>query len=487
MNPMPVLPTGPVESTEAVQLDEEVPELVCNHDDARSMTAGTAGRVPDDIAVETEEVKTSERRLCDTLSPGIDSVETQEVKTLPPTETSERKLCDTLSPGVASVETVDLKTLHEGEASERKLCDTLSPGVASVETADLKTLHESEASERKLCDTLSPGVDFVKTEEVKSLPTSESSERKLCDTLSPGVDSVETEGLSHAHLREKTLPEDEISEEKMCDASCAVYESVQESVGETEDLSRAHSRETQERRTVWYDKRSRLRRFEAGDEVLLLLQQSGQPLVVFSKGSYTIIWSVRGSNYLVSTPDRRRGRRLCPVNMPKPYFSRDPPPLEPKVPVCIILRPAVAVCDEVDDVAACASKTWDPGGSAPTRLAVNAASVVKAGKVPMQEDREKVEPKHIAPTKKRELLFCYLYCSTLFMCYSSNHRSNLCFPICIITLYICALQPINLECTDYQTFQKLWERSQKLNRWALLCTIYSVHCFQHTSCVNRLC
>ncbi|XP_071520846.1 uncharacterized protein [Panulirus ornatus] len=333
MNPMPVLPTGPVESTEAVQLDEEVPELVCNHDDARSMTAGTAGRVPDDIAVETEEVKTSER-----------------------------KLCDTLSPGVASVETVDLETLHESEASERKLCDTLSPGVSSVETADLKTLHESEASERKLCDTLSPGVDFVKTEEVKSLPTSESSERKLCDTLSPGVDSVETEGLSHAHLREKTLPEDEISEEKMCDASSAVYESVQESVGETEDLSRAHSRETQERRTVWYDKRSRLRRFEAGDEVLLLLQQSGQPLVVLSKGSYTIIWSVRGSNYLVSTPDKRRGRRLCHVNMPKPYFSRDPPPLEPKVPVCIILRPAVAVCDEVDDVAACASKTWDPGG-----------------------------------------------------------------------------------------------------------------------------
>ncbi|XP_071530918.1 uncharacterized protein [Panulirus ornatus] len=271
MNPVPVLPTGPVESTEAGQLEGEVPEIVYNHDGARPMTAGTAGRVPEDIAVKTEEVKTSERKLCDTLSPGVASVETVDLKTLPPSKASERKLCDTLSASVASVETVDLKTLHASEASEEKLRDTLSPGVDSVETADLKTLHESEASE-KLCDTLSPGVDSVKSEEVeslptsesserelsetlspgvdsvkseevKSLPTSESSERELCDTLFPGVDSVETEYFSHAHSREKTLHEDEMREEEMCDTSRADLESERDSVGETVDLSRAHSRE----------------------------------------------------------------------------------------------------------------------------------------------------------------------------------------------------------------------------------------------------
>ncbi|XP_071522597.1 uncharacterized protein [Panulirus ornatus] len=564
MNPVPVLPTGPVESTEAGQLEGEVPEIVYNHDGARPMTAGTAGRVPEDIAVKTEEVKTSERKLCDTLSPGVASVETVDLKTLPPSKASERKLCDTLSPGIVSVETVDLKTLHASEASEEKLRDTLSPGVDSVETADLKTLHESEASEEKLCDTLSPGVDSVKSEEVKSLPTSESSERELCETLSPGVDSVETESLSRAHLRgktlyedemreemcdtsradleperdsvgetvdlsradsrektlhedeigedklcdalcasseperdsvseteylsrthsrektlhedeigeeklcdtsradlgserdsvgetvdlsrthsrEKTLHEDGISEEKLCDASCASFESerdsvgetvdlsrahsrektlhedemreemcdtsradsesvqesvgetedlsrthsrektlhedemreemcdtsradfesVQESVDETEDLSRTHSRETPERRTIWPDKRSRWRRFEAGDEVLLLLQQPGQPLVVRFQGSYTIIWSVGDSNYLVSIPDRRRSQSLCHINVPKPCFSREPLPLEPTVPVCIILRPAVAACEEADDLATSVSETWDPGG-----------------------------------------------------------------------------------------------------------------------------
>ncbi|XP_071525731.1 uncharacterized protein [Panulirus ornatus] len=547
MNPVPVLPTGPVESTEAGQLEEEVPEIVYNHDGARPMTAGTAGRVPEDIAVKTEEVKTNERKLCDTLSPGVASVETVDLKTLPPSKASEEKLRDTLSPGVDSVETVDLKTLHASEDSERKLCDTLSGSVASVETADLKTLHESAASEKlcdtlsasvasvetvdlktlhaseaseeklrdtlspgvdsaetadlktlhvseaseKLCDTLSPGVDSVKSEEVKTLPTSESSMRKLCDNLSPGVASVktvdlktlhesaavetadlktlhedeigeeklcdtshadfeserdsvsETEDLSHAHSREKTLHEDEIgeeklcdtshadfeskrdsvsetvdlsrahsrekilledkisekmcdtscagyesvqeaadenedlsrahsrektlhedgiSEEKLCDASCASFESERESVDETEDLSRTHSRETQERRTIWPDKRSRWRRFEAGDEVLLLLQQPGQPLVVRFQGPYAIIWSVGDSNYLVSIPDRRRGWRLCHINMPERCFSRDPPPLEPTVPVCIILRPAVAACEEADDLATSVSETWDPGG-----------------------------------------------------------------------------------------------------------------------------
>ncbi|XP_071516432.1 uncharacterized protein [Panulirus ornatus] len=568
MNPVPVLPTGPVESTEAGQLEEEVPEIVYNHDGARPMTAGTAGRVPEDIAVKTEEVKTSERKLCDTLSPGVASVETVDLKTLPPSKASEEKLRDTLSPGIVSVETVDLKTLHASEASEEKLRDTLSPGVDSVETADLKTLHESAASEKKLCDTLSasvasvetvdlktlhaseaseeklrdtlspgvdsaetadlktlheseaseklcdtlspgvdsvkaeeveslptsesserelsetlsPGVDSVKSEEVKSLPTSESSERELCETLYPGVDSVETEGLSRTHSREKTLHEDEIGEdklcdalcasseperdsvseteylsrahsrektlyedemreemcdtsradsesvqesvdetedlsrshsrekilledkinEKMCDTSCAGYESVQEaadetvdlshahsrektlhedemrekmcdtsradsesvqeSVDETEDLSRTHSRETPERRTIWPDKRSRLRRFEAGDEVLLLLQQPGQPLVARFQGPYTIIWSVGDSKYLVSIPDRRRSQSLYHINMPERCFSREPLPLEPTVPVCIILRPAVAVCEGADDLATSVSETWDPGG-----------------------------------------------------------------------------------------------------------------------------
>ncbi|XP_071536782.1 uncharacterized protein [Panulirus ornatus] len=439
MNPVPVLPTGPVESTEAVQLEEEVPEIVYNHDGARPMTAGTAGRVPEDIAIKTEEVKTSERKLCDTLSPGVASVETVDLKTLPPSKASERKLCDTLSPGIVFVETVDLKTLHVSEASEEKLRDTLSPGVDSVETADLKTLHESEASE-KLCDTLSPGVDSVKSEEVKSLPTSESSERELCETLSPGVDSVETESLSRTHLRGKTLHEDEMREmcdtsradleserdsvgetvdlshahsrekilledkiseklcdtshadfeserdsvseteylsrthsrekilhedkisEKMCDTSCAGYESVPEAADETEDLSRTHSRETPERRTIWPDKRSRWRRFEAGDVVLLLLPQPGQPLVARFQGPYTIIWSVGDSKYLVSIPDRRRGWSLCLINMPKPCFSREPLPLEPTVPVCIILRPAVAVCEGADDLATSVSETWDPGG-----------------------------------------------------------------------------------------------------------------------------
>ncbi|XP_071532401.1 uncharacterized protein [Panulirus ornatus] len=587
MNPVPVLPTGPVESTEAGQLEEEVPEIVYNHDGARLMTAGTAGRVPEDIAVKTEEVKTSERKLCDTLSPGVASVETVDLKTLPPSEASEEKPRDTLSPGVDSVKSEEVKSLPTSESSERELCETLSPGVDSVETEDLsrahsrekilpedkisekcdtfcagsesvqesvdeteylsrthsreKTLHEDEIGEEKLCDTshadfeserdsVSETVDLshahlrektlhedgISEEKLcdascasfeserdsvgetvdlsrahsreKTLHEDGISEEKLCDSSCASFESErdsvgETVDLSHAHLREKTLHEDGISEEKLCDSSCASFESerdsvgetvdlsrshsrektlhedeigedklcdascasfesvrdsvseteylsrthsrektlhedeireemcdtsradsesvqesvdeteylsrthsrektlhedeireemcdtsradsesVQESVDETEDLSRTHSRETPERRTIWPDKRSRWRRFEAGDEVLLLLQQPGQPLVARFQGPYTIIWSVGDSNYLVSTPDRRRSQSLCHINMPERCFSRDPPPLEPTVPVCIILRPAVAVCEEADDLATSVSETWDPGG-----------------------------------------------------------------------------------------------------------------------------
>lgn len=73
--------------------------------------------------------------------------------------------------------------------------------------------------------------------------------------------------------RLRTPSEDETSEEKICDTSCFGFKSVQESVGEADDLSRAHSRETQEWMMRWPDRRSRLRSFETCEEVLPLLPQ----------------------------------------------------------------------------------------------------------------------------------------------------------------------------------------------------------------------
>lgn len=130
---------------EAVQLEKEVPETVPKYEDARSMTAGIAGRVSEDIAAETEKLsklsenKTSERKLCDTLTPGVDSVETEELKTLPESETSERKLCDTLCAGVGSVERERLSAFSENEV-EVRLRDAHFAVVDSVETEIEDTL-----------------------------------------------------------------------------------------------------------------------------------------------------------------------------------------------------------------------------------------------------------------------------------------------------------------------------------------------------------
>jgi len=70
---------------------------------------------------------------------------------------------------------------------------------------------------------------------------------------------------------------------------------------------------------VWYDRRARERVFNVGDKVLVLLPIVGNPF----HGPYTIERCVNVVNYVVSTPDRRKQRQLCHVNMLKGYHIRD--------------------------------------------------------------------------------------------------------------------------------------------------------------------
>ena len=74
---------------------------------------------------------------------------------------------------------------------------------------------------------------------------------------------------------------------------------------------------------TWYDKRARKRSFATGDQVLLLLPAPGNPLNVKIFGPYEVEAKVSEVNYLLKTPDRKRKKRLCHINMIKPYFSRE--------------------------------------------------------------------------------------------------------------------------------------------------------------------
>ncbi|KAK3869405.1 hypothetical protein Pcinc_025278, partial [Petrolisthes cinctipes] len=115
---------------------------------------------------------------------------------------------------------------------------------------------------------------------------------------------------------------------------------------------------------TWYDKRARHREFHPGDEVLLLLPIQGQPLHAKFSGPYKVIKKISSTNYIISTPDRRRSQRLCHINTLKQYHSREPPdtPPDSSVPVC-----AADVClvdsqheeeEDVSPITLSSVKTW---------------------------------------------------------------------------------------------------------------------------------
>ena len=74
-----------------------------------------------------------------------------------------------------------------------------------------------------------------------------------------------------------------------------------------------------------YDRRTEARSFKPGDKVLVLLPLQGDPLSAKFSGPYTIEKKLNEVNYVVVTPDRRKTRRVCHVNMLKPYFEREDP------------------------------------------------------------------------------------------------------------------------------------------------------------------
>ena len=90
-------------------------------------------------------------------------------------------------------------------------------------------------------------------------------------------------------------------------------------------LDAAHDHATQERQRAkqWYDRKACDRSFEEGDKVLVLLPIPGHPLEAKYHGPYTIAQRLGLVDYVVSTPDRRKTKHVCHVNLLKPYHERD--------------------------------------------------------------------------------------------------------------------------------------------------------------------
>ena len=72
-----------------------------------------------------------------------------------------------------------------------------------------------------------------------------------------------------------------------------------------------------------YDQNSVSRNFKTGEKVLVLFPVSGKPLHAKYYGPYAVDRKVNEQNYIINTPDRRKDKQLCHINLLKPYYSRD--------------------------------------------------------------------------------------------------------------------------------------------------------------------
>ena len=72
-----------------------------------------------------------------------------------------------------------------------------------------------------------------------------------------------------------------------------------------------------------FDKNTKERSFKSGDKVLALLPIPGRPLQARFFGPYTVKKKASDLSYIINTPDRRKQKQLCHINMLKEYVDRN--------------------------------------------------------------------------------------------------------------------------------------------------------------------
>ena len=81
-----------------------------------------------------------------------------------------------------------------------------------------------------------------------------------------------------------------------------------------ENLSKAQSRQKS-----WYDRNARVREFQPGDPVLVLLPTSTSKLLAQWQGPYQVVQRMGKVTYMVDIHDHRKRRRVFHVNMLKEF------------------------------------------------------------------------------------------------------------------------------------------------------------------------
>lgn len=121
------------------------------------------------------------------------------------------------------------------------------------------------------------------------------------------------------------------------------------------EIASANLQASQRKMKSWYDKKAKTRSFAPGDKVLVFLPLPGSSLQARYSGPYTVLRKVNDLDYVIATPDRRKGSRLCHINMLKEYCSRvDATSSETESPVPVLTCVPAEDKSVVEDLGSCA-------------------------------------------------------------------------------------------------------------------------------------
>jgi len=110
------------------------------------------------------------------------------------------------------------------------------------------------------------------------------------------------------------------------------------------EMANEHATKERTKSKTWYDRRACQRVFQPGDKVLVLLPIPGHPLHAKFHGPYVVEQQLGPVDYVISTPDRRKTKRVCHINLLKEYHERDP-----RFVTCITTEPVAALQETVPD------------------------------------------------------------------------------------------------------------------------------------------
>ena len=80
-------------------------------------------------------------------------------------------------------------------------------------------------------------------------------------------------------------------------------------------MAKRNLKESQSKKKVWYNRKTKSRCFESGDGVLVLFPVVGNNLQAKYSGPNKVVKKISATNYLLRTPGRRKDTQVCHINM----------------------------------------------------------------------------------------------------------------------------------------------------------------------------